>query len=208
MYLNILKKQCSGKTTLKDKQAKLIGDIVMKCVENNTSFILKNQKYVYIGKTKLSGYFLEDKEIKAICRTDFKKWFHTLVHESCHLDQYLDKRFPWKKTNMNLVVLDNWLSRKKPVAYSELFCAFKTAMSLELDCEKRTIKKLKKYNIPLDDYIQSANAYLFSYVYAFNTKKWYSMAYTKPKIIEGMPEKLLTINGYFKKFNKYSHLFQ
>ena len=195
--------------SIKDKRAKLIGDIAVKCIENNISFILKNQKYTTSDGNKITGYFIENYEIKIACRVSFKKWFDTLVHESCHLDQYLENlnNLYWHKSNINIGVVNDWLNKKSKQS-ENILNSFKIVMELELDCAKRSVKKYKKYDIPLDNYIKGANAYLFSYVHAFKNRKWYPMSYYKNHILVNMPNKLLTVNEYFNKYDKFSHLFQ
>ncbi len=45
---------------------------------------------------------------------------------------------------------------------------------MEFDCEKRTVAKIKKYNLPIDikDYIQKANAYVWFYTAVLNKRQW------------------------------------
>lgn len=47
-------------------------------------------------------------------------------------------------------------------------------IGVELDCEKRTIEKAKKYNLPVNikEEIQKANSYILFYTFVKESRKW------------------------------------
>jgi hypothetical protein len=68
------------------------------------------------------------------------------------------------------------------------------ARDLELDNEKRSVKIIKKFNLPIDikEYTKRANAYVQFYNYMMITRRWSdpkNSPYTNKKIIEAMPDR-------------------
>ena len=107
-----------------------------------------------------------------------------------------------------------WLLEKKIVKREVLLESVQDVIALELDCEKRAIAKIKKYNLPinLEEYCRKANAYLFSHLYLLEVRKWIPRIYSNkntwmssPKTLKkeykNIPRKLYAA---FKKNNNIS----
>jgi hypothetical protein len=72
--------------------------------------------------------------------------------------------------------------------------------AVEIDCEKRTARKILDLNLNIDltQYIKKANTYLFYYSVLLETKKWCDVApYKIPEIVEQMPHCYLKPEEYF-----------
>ena len=68
--------------------------------------------------------------------------------------------------------------------------------SLELDCEKRAVKLLDKWNIDYDKtlYIRGANAYMYFFEYLKITRQWchpYNTPSTNEQLLAVMPSTFL-----------------
>jgi len=187
---------------------KLIADISLNCIKNNISLRFENKHLVDMDNLPCSGYFDESSLVVATKKSKTSEWVTTLLHESCHMDQYLEKSKVYISDNAGLNIVEDWIN-KKSISKNRLFNGFKNTILLELDCEKRTVKKIKKYklNISIPTYIQEANAYLFSYIYALEEKTWYEAPYENLKIVKVMPKTFLTIDEYFEKFKNYKKYF-
>ena len=77
----------------------------------------------------------------------------------------------------------------------------------ELDCEKRAVKLMKEYNLPIDikKYIKQANAYVYFYNTMIDTRKWYKKSPCIVKeILDIMPTKFE--RSYKSLPNKYLRL--
>ena len=176
--------------------------------KNNIEVVLTSGKYIKISPTiQCNGYFDGDKLVVA-CGKPEKHWLSILVHESCHMDQWIKKLKVWKKS-ADLDVTDEWLNgdrfRKKTVNES-----IRRSIMLELDCEKRAIKKIKEFGLPIDikQYTQRANAYILWYIYLKKVRKWNPPAYKERRIYSKMPKRLLRCYRVLPKkvetlFNKY-----
>ena len=142
---------------------------------------------VYMDGVRVSGYFEEGPGGNLICaiKKPFNEWFPIFVHESCHMDQWIENSLAWcGTTGPNdedyTESFWDWLDGKD-VPKASLDKSIRALQYLEEDCERRTVKKIKKYDLPIDidDYIRHANLYIFSYQYMKETRKWSST------IIEG-----------------------
>jgi hypothetical protein len=178
-----------------------IGDLVKKCHQKGVTLHLKASERVNVGRIKCNGSFDEDK-IEVATKNKFEFWLGILVHESCHMDQWANKTRIWKEIDPYLRAVDKWLNSKDHKLKS-VKKAFSKVIELELDCEKRSIKKIEKYKLPIDkeEYIKGANAYLLSYTFARKNRKWYKYPYKNPRIRRAMPTKLLNM----KDFNNLDH---
>jgi hypothetical protein len=183
---------------------KLISDIAQKCLTNGINFRLEYTDSVDQENLPCSGYFDEKTLAVAVKKPRIIDWLDVLVHESCHLDQYLEKSKYWVSDKKSLFVVEAWIHGKK-VNKKDLQTGFTNTVALELDCEKRTVKKLKKYNIPFNEkqYIRKANAYLFSYGYTLANKKWYPKPYENTSITKKMPVTFLKVDNYLDFTNKH-----
>lgn len=187
---------------------KLIGDIASKCLDNGFSFKLEAKKSVQAGQgIECSGYF-DEKDL--IVASKKKDWKDVLVHESCHLDQFVENSKYWREGEDGIIVMDKWLMKKANYNKKRLEKAVQDTILLELDCEKRTVKKMIKYGIKFNKtrYIQKANAYLLSYWASYRDRKWYPFPYEKKSIYGKMPKVFMKEEEYLTSDNKWLRLYK
>jgi hypothetical protein len=139
-----------------------------------------------------------------------KEWLDVLVHESCHLDQHIEKVPCWENGEVGINLIDSWLVKKKNISRQRLEKSIKDTILLELDCEIRTVKKMQKYKISFNKelYIQKANSYLFSYWATLRDKKWFKFPYENKKIYENMPKKFLEPKTYLNSYEQFLSLYK
>lgn len=186
----------------------LLGDISLKCLKNKISLELIAKKHLTYNSIECSGLFDED-SLKVSTDKPLEDWLIILVHESCHMDQFLEKSPYWKIEKDPLDVVDAWLDGKE-ISQKVLKNGLKNTILLELDCEKRSVKKMKKYNLSIDTklYIQKANSYIFSYWATYKNRKWFKFPYLNPKIYKKMPDKFLSEKEYLNENCKYLDLYK
>jgi hypothetical protein len=185
---------------MNNKISKLIADISTKCIKNKINFRLEYAEQVDTNNIPCSGYFDEKSLVVATKKKTIQDWLDILIHESCHLDQFIEKSSVWVPDDLGLYVVEDWISEKrKKFNLSKVTEAFQNTILLELDCEKRTVKKIKKYklNFNIDLYTQKANAYLYGYGVSFKKKVWPNRPYEKNFIINKMPKKFFKKEEYF-----------
>jgi hypothetical protein len=167
------------------------------CKKHGVKFKPYKRSYVKLtDDIKCGGYFDDGsdsgKPVLAFAqgREDF---IELMVHEYCHMTQWLEGIELWKICSDSMTIIDEWLSGKDhPDKLVE--CAINNSRDLELDNEKRAVKIFKEWNIPVDLelYTKKANAYVNFYNYMKTTRKWSdpgNSPYTNKNILEAMSNK-------------------
>ncbi len=172
-----------------------IKDIRKIAKENNVKVILSKKKIIEYGDLKVSGYFDYNKPLKLFTAINKpqKDWVMVLLHESSHMDQWIEQCKIWRdacnKTDY-ITLLEKWLQGKE-VSDFKLNLIIKHNRNLELDCERRAIKKALKYNIKINitEEIQKANSYIYFYTMLKDSRSWYTTApYYVKEVWSQMPK--------------------
>ncbi len=137
-----------------------------------------------------SGYFvaypnLSHPLLGVALGIDINDLIPNIFHEWSHMDQWNEDVECWKN-NMHLIdgqwkesvqIIDDWINGDKRYDTTIKYY-IDAAIEVGIDCEKRAIKKLYDYHIEdklkftVDELIQKANSYLFSYLYIKESKCW------------------------------------
>lgn len=190
------------------KERRFVKYVRKKCKEYGVKCDLRRSKYVSLSDNiKCSGYFDESEPtlVVALNRPD---WLQILVHEYCHLTQWVENCKVWVDGCEGVTKVDYWLQGEN-VKDIKKYLAL--SRDLELDNEKRSVELMKKwqFNIDIDEYIRKANAYIMFYNYLFYTRRWSdpkNSPYTNQNIISKMSNKF---NMRYKSMSeKYKKLFQ
>lgn len=190
---------------------KLIDDIILKCVNNDIAF------HLYPKKSHLGcGGTFDTTQLFACTKS--ARWLEILIHESCHMDQFLNKTKVWGNSFFDKVDMWKPADRKKhPILYKR---AFQGATKLEIDCDRRSVKKIIKYGldteIDLCEYYASANCYHASYFYFYKYGCFYDpnhIPYTNKELMQEFAnDRILPfkeawaenkpLDAFIKKYNK------
>ena len=150
---------------------------------------LRKRKYLVLsGNIKCSGYF-DGENRELVVATNRVDWLPILVHEFGHLTQWVENCKVWKNSGDSLGLVDDWLGGK---SVKNIKKALGRSRDLELDNEKRSVKIIKEWNLPIDIklYTQKANAYVQFYNYMFYSRRWCTQnntPYSNPEIYSKMP---------------------
>jgi hypothetical protein len=178
----------------------LINDMEETAKKHGVKTLFPNTNTVpYITGAEVSGYFVDNGEPTLACAVggDIKRWGPILAHESSHMDQWIEKSKYWTnnyyKGRESVDWLDEWCEGKVDLSDSEVDDLINRAIGVELDCEKRTIEKEKKYNIPVNitEEIQKSISYILFYRFLKESKKWNTPGkapYLIPEVYKLMPE--------------------
>lgn len=175
------------------------------------------------GNFLVEGYFVTwpDPELCVAISGNFQKSFQILLHESCHLDQWLDKSVLWKaldhKGYNSTEIIHLWLLRLVELNKHQKSKYFDSVLEIEYDCEIRVVDKIINLDlsIPVEEYIQKANGYLYSL--AFENKYRACLAkdpYLVKDIWSNMPKTFKHCGSAYKRipkkvlqiFNQYSSI--
>lgn len=168
-----------------------------KCEENKVEFNLSKEEHLIMGGFQCSGYFDEKKpELAVATGKPFKDWIEILVHEYCHLNQFLEKSHEWTERMIGGIessaILDLWLNKQIELNPGQLFDCVMRIITVEKDCEIRSVEVIldKKLPINTDLYIRKANAYVLGYHVIKNNRRWYNnnkSPYSIEKVTDLMP---------------------
>lgn len=178
------------------------------CKKHKIKLVLRDVSYFRLTDgIRCSGYFDEEERVLAVA---MKKdiWLGVLAHEYAHLTQWVDDCEPWKNGCEGLPKVDEWLQGKSVRGIKK---ALANSRDLELDNEKRTVRLIKKWKLPIDidDYVRRANAYVVGYNWLYHSKKWFkpgNSPYDNPTIIKAMPKTFRM--DYRKLSDKHFKLFK
>jgi len=174
---------------------------------------IHDTKYIDTGDgVPCTGYFCDEDMILAVSvKGKINRWGPVLVHESCHLDQYIEQAKVWVDVdNHHLTNYWEWITKERDFKPRYVGFITKRAINMELDCEKRVIDKINKYKLPIckSIYIQKSNAYLYTYLYAAQYRQWTKPGkggYTIPSVWRNFPKDFE--NDYSVLPNQYRDLY-
>ncbi len=179
---------------------KFLQDLKAKCKQYNVKLRLANSNSLNIGMGRSAGYF-DYGVLEIAVAKHHKDWLSILVHESCHLDQWVEKPSVWTKTitNNDDAYVFKWLQGKNIKFIKN---NLDRTREMELDCERRALTKINLYNLPINTeiYVQKANAYVQFYNYLYESRKWSdpkNSPYSNEKIYSQMPTKFRE-KSYYK----------
>lgn len=121
----------------------------------------------------------------------------TLVHEFAHYTQMLDEIDIWEEADYDTFF--EWLQNDIKLTNSEIFNSLLSIIELERDCEKRAMRLIRRFDMPidLDKYAQNANTYLYYYHYCFINRQWLQNTTIYDfKIVNNMPKKLVPLSRF------------
>lgn len=187
-----------------------IRDTWAKCNSNGVVLDLQNEDRVAYpgGESRVSGYFLGDDlgEKPRLCvaiRKPTTDWMTVLMHESSHMDQWVERCDVWRQGFRDdrdvYDVLQDWLDHKVELSADEQDDVVGRCMAIELDCEKRTLDKMRKLGMHMYtyDYVRKANAYIWSYYMVKVRRRWYAKPpYEVFEVWGGMPDMFMDLERY------------
>jgi hypothetical protein len=139
-------------------------------ISEGKSIKLANRNHVQIDGVKTGGYCTSDGIVVAVKR---EYWFETFIHEYCHFLQELDPDYNPSEDDWE--DYDYWLLGKKRLSKKTVERHTNAIREMEIDCEKRVVKLIEEYQLPIDKkrYIQEANVYALFYTLATKYRMWY-----------------------------------
>lgn len=157
------------------REDEVANEIIEKAWRLGCSVLLKPSEYIEFDGTKCGGYFDCDPVIPVIAVAKERKdggWLGILLHEYCHLTQWVEKCDAWRLTEKYDGDIFAWV-QGKPV--KNAIASVRAAQGVEADNERRTLRLIKELNAPIDcaEYARKANAYVHFYSVVADRRKWY-----------------------------------
>lgn len=187
---------------------RFIKHVKAECKANGIKLRLKRTSYLIATKSiRCSGYFDEiGKEL--VVAKENPRWLEILVHEFGHLTQWKENCKEWRNLKDSIEKVDSWLQGEK---VRGIKVAINRVRSLELDNEKRSVRIIKEWDLPINtkEYTQKANAYVAFYNWMYYTRRWCSPA-NSPTVNPGVYKRMPKIfrMDYKNLSEKYVKIFQ
>ncbi len=143
---------------------------------------------------RCGGYFCNQTKTLAVAIgiKNLSKIIPLVEHERQHIRQFLNPRSIWYKKGIitGHARFSNYLSGHR--IYKARECCMAT-LALELDCERKTIRALKRWSKYLDmsKTLRRTNSYLLSHWKMLETGKWPSKSCYDNKILAHCPDEFL-----------------
>lgn len=171
---------------------KILSDVYDTLKANKIKITISEDKYVqYLGNCL--GFFGGEVgaiEFAVAVGNPIEIWMPTFIHESCHLDQFLEDKYIWDTSDIYIDYYFRWVSGEIELSPTRVRESMEKTILLEKDCEERSVAKIKKYNLPMDTdrYIQTANTYLYSYTIFTEKRKFIEGIHSNPMVYGKCPK--------------------
>lgn len=161
--------------------------------KHNVKLEISNTETVKLGNIKVAGYWDEESKTIAIAVAR-KDWIPLLIHEFCHFLQWTENKFRSQKDIEASDDIDDWLNNKIELTKKQISDKLDIIARCELDCEKRTAKMMKEFNVlsaeEIEEFIQKANAYIYGHEAIKQKRSWFKKPiYGNKKITSLCPKK-------------------
>jgi len=161
-------------------------DIVKKCGRFGVSVLVADSDKVDCDGIWTSGWFCEDTKTLAVAiGLEPKHWVEVLLHEYCHVQQWVEQCDVWRKVDKHTVQMQDWLDGT-PCRNIKQVAA--DTRDMEMDCERRTYRLALELDAPIDlkEHARRANAYGHYHNVAVEVRKWFPKErgiYQSPSIL-------------------------
>jgi hypothetical protein len=178
-------------------------EVVERAWRLGCSVIIKPSEYIDCDGARVGGYFDCDPVIPVLTVAKNRRdgqWLGILLHEYCHLTQWVEGCDAWILTEKHTGNFFEWIGGK---SVKNVLLSIRASQSLEADNERRTVRLIRELDAPIDiaDYCRRANAYVHFYNVMADKRRWYrepGVLYS-PEILEHCND---TIDKDFSKTPK------
>jgi hypothetical protein len=163
-------------------------EIVTRAWRLGCCVLIKPSEHIDCDGEKVGGYFDCEPVIPVLTVAKNRKdgqWLGVLMHEYCHLTQWIESCDAWRLTIKYDGSIFEWVQGKR---IANLVPTIKAVQAMEADNERRTLRLIKELDAPIDvaDYAKRANAYIHFHNVLGDLRKWYKApsALYVPEILE------------------------
>lgn len=182
---------------------RFIGMATDECHQEGVAVELVDAATVRVDGLDVSGYFsCSDNLIKVATKSPH--WREVFIHEFAHFLQWTNGAQVWFKAESTLFY--DWLTGGIELGSKVRERECYITRNLELDCERRAVRLIRKHELPFDlpAYIQRANSYIFAHQLMLETRVWPRRGvHTLSSIYRTMPTELLSARDYNRPSDAY-----
>lgn len=161
------------------------------CKKHGVKLNLIPKRRYKLSKTESLAGLWDEETLTITVATYNDDWLTTLAHEYSHFCQWKNNEFSSDEVNDAFADFDEWIDGKLELSDERLKEAITVIQDCELDCEKKTLDLIKKYNLfdKPELYIKKSNAYVLSYeIIKLTRKNIHHSGHGSSKILKLMPK--------------------
>jgi hypothetical protein len=197
-----------------------INELVRRTSDLGVKLLMERASHVVYAGTECSGFFTNIPEPLLAFPLEGPQSETTMLHESQHMEQWHENCKAWRENMVTSTIgvedlMFLWVDKKIELTDAQARRYAQLSCNVELDCEKRTvrlIKKLKKEGkttIDVKTYTQKANSYSMFWKMVGKSRQWYTIGkqpYVLPEVYSEFPTTFSL--DYTKLSKKYEQLFE
>ncbi len=183
-----------------------VNDVLLTAQEQGVRVVLSDDRSVALSEDVQSNGFFQDGDeptLACACGQDPNKWLLILLHESCHMDQWIEQSPFWIGNKLEdggepMDLVFDWCNGNIELTDDQIQYGIKVGRNVELDCEKRATQKIIDFGlediISVSEYIQKSNAYVAFYTIIGKTRRWYTVGmepYNVESVWRSMPTEFM-----------------
>lgn len=184
---------------------KFINLVLKDCKKHGVKLNLIPKRYYKLSKTESLAGLWDEETLTITVAVHNDDWLTTLAHEYSHFCQWKRGEFSGEEVNNCFADFDEWVDGKLELSDDRLNEVITVMQNCELDCEKKTLEYVKKYNLfdKPELYIKKSNAYVLSYeIIKIMKKNIDHSGHGSSKILKLMP------NTFIENYNLTEELRQ
>lgn len=164
----------------------IVNEITRRAWRFGVAVLMDPGKEVDCDGLKTSGWFDgDDKRLVCATKQPLEVWLGTLIHEYCHLTQWVEQTELWRVNYKTCDRVREWLDGKSVPNIGQYVVAMR---EMEAECERRAIRMMRELDAPLDveRYARGANAYIHFHNIMLEKRKWYASGrgpYSVPEVM-------------------------
>jgi len=190
-----------------DENTQKFLDYVDSSLKKSRFKLILSMSDVNVGRISVGGSFDESaKELNVgISDPDF---LEILVHEFNHFLQWAEQSPIYLKISDDNPSMSeqlwDWLDGDIELPKERVSKIIQSVIDMELDCERRSVKMIKEFSLPIDikEYIFVAYTYLNFYNYVKKHRTWFKKNVGISEIKEIRGKKNIHLRGKFKRLPK------
>lgn len=195
------------KITSLDENTQIFLDYVDKTLKKYRFTLVLSMDDLTVGKNPVGGTFDEiDKTLEISIKDE--GWLEILVHEFNHFLQWIEQDLIFLKISENGSNMSEqlwaWLDKEIELSKERVSEIIQSIIDMELDCERRSVKMIKEFSLPIDikEYIYTAYVYLNFYNYVKKHRTWFKQKVFLADIKEIRETKNIHLRGNFRRLPK------
>ena len=166
--------------------------------KHNVELFLPNtDKVLYMG-IECNGYFIDRiPKLAVACGKDESIWKPILIHEYCHMKQWIENDLAWTNNKISdsieaVDLLDLWINNQIELSEKQLKDYIERAIIVEHDCEQRVLNMNRELSLGLNEkeHTQKSLSYILFYHLIKRHRIWYKSdktPYELPEVYKKMP---------------------